>query len=114
VPREEARDIAPLLDRTFLATIALTVGCGQPSSRACSLSHLVFLTREGCVLTRQMRGRLDGALWRMGLAADYRVVDLASLSATDHRRGYPTPTLLYGGQDLFGMPERQPPFAHPT
>ena len=100
--------------RTFLATVVLTVGCIRPSSKACSVRDLVFLTRAGCVLAARTRSRLDEALRRMGLAADYRVVDLARLSATDNRRGYPTPTLLYRGHDLFGMPEPQPPFAHPT
>ena len=106
--------MASIPRRTFLATMVLSLGCGRPSSKACSVRDLVFLTREGCVLAALMRSRLDEALRQMGLAADYRVVALESLSATDHRRGYPTPTLLYGGHDLFGMPAPQPPFAHPT
>jgi hypothetical protein len=42
------------------------------------------------------------------------VIDLASLPATDPRRAYPTPTLLYAKRDIFGMPEPQPPYPDPT
>jgi hypothetical protein len=29
-------------------------------------------------------------------------------------RTYPTPTLLYKGKDLFGMPKPSPPFSEPS
>ena len=75
---------------------------------------MVFLTREGCVLTDQMRANLDAALTQMGNARQaYRVVDLASLPADDPRRGYPTPTILHEGRDLFGMPTPVPPVPGP-
>ena len=35
--------------------------------------------------------------------AVYQVVDLATLPRPDGRRGYPIPTVLFGGRDLFGM-----------
>ncbi len=76
---------------------------------------MVFLTREGCVLTDEMRANLDAALTQTGDARlAYRVVDLASLPADDPRRGYPTPTILREGRDLFGMPTPVPPFPDPT
>ena len=69
----------------------------------------------GLLLTDQMRANLDAALTQMGNARPaYRVVDLASFPANDPRRGYPTPTILYEGRDLFGMPTPVPPFPDPT
>lgn len=40
------------------------------------------------------------------LGDDWRVerVDLESLPANDTRRGYGSPTVLYAGKDLFGLP----------
>lgn len=79
-----------------------------------SVDDLTFLTREGCSNTAIMRQRLDQALQRMGLPRTYQVIDLATLPDQDHRRGYPTPTLLYAGTDLYGMPKPQPPLPSPT
>jgi hypothetical protein len=79
-----------------------------------SKRDLAFLTRQDCSNTAIMRARLDEALERMGRPADYLVIDLATLSDTDARRGYPTPTVLHGGRDLFGMPEPRPPYRGPT
>jgi hypothetical protein len=56
-----------------------------------------------------MRHNLDQALAALGTPTTYQVLDLASLDDTDVRRGYPTPTVLYAGRDLFGMPEPTPP-----
>ncbi|MGH9384407.1 MAG: hypothetical protein ACRD2N_09000 [Vicinamibacterales bacterium] len=64
---------------------------------------LVFLTREGCEQTTTMRARLDEALKALKLPADYQVIDVDALPTTDARGGYPTPTVLYDGRDLFGM-----------
>jgi hypothetical protein len=50
----------------------------------------------------------------MGRQKDYQFIDLDTLPASDARRGYPTPTLLYRGRDLFGMPVPAPPFPEPT
>jgi hypothetical protein len=75
---------------------------------------LTFLTRDGCTKTAVMRGRLDEALARQGRPVRYHLIDLATLPAGDPRRGYPTPTLLLDGRDLFGMPEPQPPLPAPT
>lgn len=48
------------------------------------------------------------------MPANYQVIDVATLHPTDPRSGYPTPTLLYEGRDLFGLPEPQPPFPEPA
>jgi hypothetical protein len=78
------------------------------------MSDLVLLTRDGCVQTDRMRTRLDEALRALNLASDYQVMDLALLKADDARAGYPTPTLLYRGKDVFGMAQPVRPFPAPT
>ena len=78
------------------------------------MKSIEFLTREGCVQTTVMRARLDEALAAAGTPVRYTVVDLDTLPATDVRKGYPTPTILRGGVDLFGMAEAKPPFPEPT
>jgi hypothetical protein len=61
-----------------------------------------------------MRANVDAALKSLGVTASYRVVDLDALPASDVRRGYPTPTLLYASRDVFGLPEPKPPLPDPT
>ena len=75
---------------------------------------LVFLTRGGCVNTTTMRANLDSALKDLGRPLSYQFIDLESLPATDARTGYPTPTILLAGKDLFGMATPTPPFPDPT
>jgi hypothetical protein len=61
-----------------------------------------------------MRRNLDEALKALGLAAGYEVAYQDTLSDTDVRRGYPTPTLLYEDRDVFGMSVPKPPLPEPT
>jgi hypothetical protein len=61
-----------------------------------------------------MFNNLDDALRSLKLALDYEVVNLGTLTKSDPRTGYPTPTVLYRGHDLFGMPEPTPPYPEPT
>lgn len=75
---------------------------------------LEFLTRDGCAQTAVMRGHLDEVVAAMRPPLTYRLVDLDTLPVTDVRKAYPTPTILYGGADLFGMAEPRPPFDEPT
>lgn len=79
-----------------------------------STPTLVFLTRDGCANTALMRSNVDRALKSLGLATGYEVVDQDTLPEADIRRGYPTPTLLYGGRDVFEMPVPKPPLPEPT
>lgn len=65
---------------------------------------LTLLTREGCSGTATMRKNLDAALNSLK-GWSYEVLDLGKLPKGDPRRGYPTPTLLLKGHDVFGMPE---------
>lgn len=69
--------------------------------------RLVLLTREGCSGTAVMRERLEEALEDMD-GWSYETVDLATLPKDDLRRGYPTPTVLREGKDLFGLEPPKP------
>lgn len=93
------------------ALVLLGAACGPTSP---PMKPIEFLTREGCVQTTVMRARLDEAIQGLPVALTYAVVDLDALPGTDVRKAYPTPTILYGGTDLFGMAEPRPPFDEPT
>ena len=86
------------------------VGC----SPAPAAKQMVLLTSGSCVNTPKMRANLDAALTALGKPASYTVIDLDTLPASDIRRGYPTPTVLYGGTDVFDMPTPERPLAEPT
>ena len=97
--------------RWLLSFVLLAAACNTADPAP---KPLVFLTREGCVNTDIMRARLDDALKAFTPPPSYSVVDLDGLTADDIRRGYPTPTILLGGADLFGMAAPTPPFPDPT
>jgi hypothetical protein len=92
-----------------LRALAPSFAMMQPAS-----SPLVFLTRDGCANTTTMRTRLDQALTRLKMPTDYDVLDVDTLSDSDVRRGYGTPTVLYQGRDLFGAPAPTLPLPAPT
>jgi hypothetical protein len=96
----------------LLVLVTLATAC-RPSAPT-PMKPLVILTREGCANSPLMRERVDGALRALNLPKDYQVINIATLAATDPRSGYPTPTVLYGDRDLFGMPEPTPPYPEPT
>lgn len=75
--------------------------------------HLVFLTREGCANTPVLLANLKAVAESFDLPVDYEVLDQGTLSPTDGRVGYPTPTILYDNRDLFGLPKPEPPFPAP-
>ena len=79
-----------------------------------TMKELVFLVRSGCINTTSLRANLDAALQSMGRPSDYQSIDQATLAATDPRIGYPTPTLLLCGADLFGMAQPTPPYPEPV
>ena len=74
---------------------------------------VVFLTRKGCVNTPLLLSNLKAAIDTFVPGLRYHVLDQASLPAVDTRKGYPTPTILVGTRDLFGMVEPTPPFPEP-
>jgi hypothetical protein len=93
----------------FFATAMMNCAAAPPT-----MKPIEFLTRNGCLQTTIMRVRLDGAIQALGKAMPYAVIDLDTLSAADVRRAYPTPTVLVGGVDMFGMEEPKPPYPEPT
>jgi hypothetical protein len=93
----------------LILALAAVAGCTAPTPMP-----IEFLSRSGCVQTKIMRARLDKAIEAIGKPIPYAFVDLDTLPTTDTRKGYPTPTILRGGIDIFGMPAPVPPFPEPT
>lgn len=93
-----------------LLTLVLTACRASPLDT----TKLVFLTRGGCVNTTTMRANLDVSLKSLNLPTNYQFVDLDRLDRSDERTGYPTPTLLFNGRDLFGLEVSKPPYPEPT
>ncbi|VAX38987.1 hypothetical protein MNBD_PLANCTO03-926 [hydrothermal vent metagenome] len=58
----------------------------------------------GCPNTPKMRDRVAEAVGALGSGYVLVEVDQESLAADDLRRGYPAPTVLVDGVDLFGLP----------
>lgn len=76
--------------------------------------HLEFLTRDGCKNTPVMLENLKTAIAEGQIAADYTVIQQGALSQDDPRVGYPTPTILLNGKDIFDLPVPTPPFPEPS
>ena len=83
-------------------------------SGAPTMKDLTFLTRDGCVNTPDMVNNLEDALTGMKLPHDYQFIDIGKLPKNDRRTGYPTPTILWKGRDIFGMPAPKPPYDVPS
>jgi hypothetical protein len=99
----------------LLCVLAVAVAVSSPTKRPTSMkADLAFLTRDGCVNSPRMAANLDGALKALGLPSDYQHLNIGALPATDARTGYPTPTVLYRGKDLFGMATPTPPYPEPS
>ena len=97
--------------RWLVLTFALVlIGSDKPASLK---GELTFLTRDGCVNTPDMVNNLDDALKALGWPSDYQYIDIGKLSPKDVRTGYPTPTLLWKGRDIFGLPVPKPPYDVP-
>src|SRR5262245_21776547 len=93
-----------------LAVAMLTSGAAKPTT----LKDLMFLTRADCPLRIDMAMNTEKALTALGWPDDYQVIMLETLKDTDVRTGYPSPTLLWKGKDIFGMPAPKPPYNAPT
>ena len=75
---------------------------------------LTVLTREGCARTDPLRANLDDAIRKLGREPAYDIIDADTLQDSDARRGYGTPTILFGALDLFGLPAPSVPCPAPT
>ena len=104
--------IASLYRLVSVLALAVHAFGGAPAPR--TLNDLTFLTRDGCVNTPDMVNNLDDALTALNLPKDYQYINISTLPAMDVRTGYPTPTILWKRQDVFGMPVPKPPFAAPS
>jgi hypothetical protein len=77
-------------------------------------TDLVFLTRDGCVNTPEVLNNLDDALKALGWPTDYQYINISRLPKDDPRTGYPTPSVLWKGRDIFGLPIAKPPYDVPS
>jgi hypothetical protein len=75
---------------------------------------LTLLTCRDCANGEVLRLHLGDALDVLGWRPMYAIVDVAALPPTDPRRGYPRPTVLWNGRDLFGLAEAPAPYQPPT
>jgi hypothetical protein len=102
-----------MLPRLFLLCGLLAIvrvsALAQPT-----LKDLTFLTRDGCVNTPDMVNNLDDALTALRMPKDYQFINISKLPATDVRAGYPTPTVLWKGKDIFGMAAPKLPYDVPS
>ena len=96
----------------FVLALAVTVNAADKAPA--TMKVLTFLTRDGCVNTPDMVNNLDDALEGLGWPTDYQYINIDNLPKTNVRTGYPTPTLLWKGKDIFGMPVPKPPYDLPS
>src|SRR5438309_12010006 len=95
----------------FVMLLALAAnGVDRPAT----MKDLVFLTRDGCVNTPDMVNNLDDALAALKLPKNFQFINIGTLPATDVRTGYPTPTVLWKGKDIFGLPVPKRPYDTPS
>ena len=95
-----------------LATVcaAASSGCGSNSATLRSgpmTTHqptIELLGFPDCPNTPVMRANLAAALASIGLGWTFQETNQEQLPESDIRRGYPTPTVLLGGRDVFGLP----------
>jgi hypothetical protein len=92
------------------ALVAVAATMTMSDKPASLKADLVFLTRDGCVNTPDMVNNLDDALKSLGWPTDYQYLNIGKLPKKDARTGCPTPTVLWKGHDIFGMPVPTPPF----
>ena len=58
---------------------------------------------DGCPNTRTMRANIEVAMKALGFSTQVQYVDEEALPPNDPRRGWPAPTVLVEGRDLFGL-----------
>lgn len=99
----------------LVGVILITMATVSASDQPTTLNDLTFLTRDGCVQTPDMVNNLDEALKALGWPRfDYQFINISKLPPSDVRTGYPTPSLLWRGKDIFGMPVPKPPYDVPS
>lgn len=76
---------------------------GPTVSSTAARSRIEILGFGTCPNTAATKTHVEQAVASLGLRADVAYVDQMSLPHGDVRRGWPAPTILVDGRDLFGM-----------
>lgn len=76
----------------------------RPAAMNAAQPAIELLGFPGCPNTPAMRDHLNAALASIGKGWTFTDTDQERLPESDLRRGWPTPTVLVNGRDLFGMP----------
>jgi hypothetical protein len=104
------RRCGPLASLAALMLAVLT-GCASPTvqtARSESVKTqqptIELLGFPDCPNTPELRDNLAAALSSMGKGWTFTDTNQEKLPESDLRRGWPTPTILVNGRDLFGMP----------
>jgi hypothetical protein len=88
----------------LIALGALATGCSTPApATQLDPMRIEVLGFADCPSTGPFRERVQAAADRVG-GFTVVAIDQTTLPAEDLRRGYPAPTALVGGRDLFGLP----------
>jgi hypothetical protein len=95
-------------DRLGPRTAACDCGALAPDGGPRSVREIELLAYPDCPHAGALRESLRAALDAAGEGVGIREVNMETLSEDDPRRGWPAPTVLVDGEDLFGM-TRPPP-----
>jgi hypothetical protein len=79
-------------------------GCAATTPPMERTMRIELLGFPGCPNTPAMRSNLEAALVEVGGQLEFIDIDQQQLPEDDPRRGYPAPTILVNGTDLFGLP----------
>ncbi len=85
------------------ATSIVTANSGESEGRNAQPT-IEFLGFPDCPNTPVLRDNLTHALASMGRGWTFTDTNQEPLPDGDIRRGYPTPTVLVNGRDLYGLP----------
>jgi hypothetical protein len=95
----------------FSPMLCVVAGCAtashpSPGSNALRIRQpeIELLGFPGCPNTPELRDNLKAALASMGKGWTFTDTDQEQSRSSDPRRGWPAPTILVNGRDLFGMP----------
>jgi hypothetical protein len=88
-----------------LVTALLSACSATPNAPevGAAMTQVEVLGFTDCPNTPEFLSRIESAAGRVG-GVHVVYVDQETLPEQDMRRGYPTPTALVGGRDLFGLP----------
>jgi hypothetical protein len=99
---------ASIVQCAALAVLAGCAGVRRPDTVSELMSatppRIELLGFPDCPNTPELRDNLKAALDSMGKGWTFTETNQEKLPESDLRRGWPTPTVLVNGRDLFGMP----------